>query len=146
MASEQVWVVAACFNEAEVISTFIERVMALPDVDRLLLIDDGSSDATVAVIRAWQQAHADQGVTLLELTRNFGKEAAMLAGLDYANERCAAAVLIDSDLQHPPERIPAMVQAWREGAEVVTAVRNDRDAEGLVKVATASSASHSTPM
>ena len=87
MASEQVWVVAACFNEAEVISTFIERVMALPDVDRLLLIDDGSSDATVEVIRAWQQAHADQGVTLLELTRNFGKEAAMLAGLDYANGR-----------------------------------------------------------
>ena len=89
---------------------------SLPDVDHLLLIDDGSSDATVAAIRAWQQRHADQGVTLLELTRNFGKEAAMLAGLDYANGRCAAAVLIDSDLQHPPERIPAMVQAWRDGA------------------------------
>ena len=73
MASEQVWVVAACFNEAEVISTFIERVMVLPDVDHLLLIDDGSSDATVAAIRAWQQRHADQGVTLLELTRNFGR-------------------------------------------------------------------------
>ena len=116
MASEQVWVVAACFNEAEVISAFIERVVALSDVDHLLLIDDGSSDATVAVIRAWQQRHADQAVTLLELTRNFGKEAAMLAGLDYANARCAAAVLIDSDLQHPPERIPVMVQAWRDGA------------------------------
>ena len=138
MASEQVWVVAACFNEAEVISVFLERVMALPEVNHLLLIDDGSSDATVAVIRAWQKSHADQAVTLLELTRNFGKEAAMLAGLDYANGRCAAAVLIDSDLQHPPERIPAMVQAWRNGAEVVTAVRDDRDAEGLVKVATAS--------
>ena len=112
--------------------------LALSDVDHLLLIDDGSSDATVAVIRAWQQRHADQAVTLLELTRNFGKEAAMLAGLDYANARCAAAVLIDSDLQHPPERIPVMVQAWRDGAEVVTAVRDDRDAEGLVKVATAS--------
>jgi len=62
----------------------------------------------------------------------------MLAGLDYANGRCAAAVLIDSDLQHPPERIPAMVEAWREGAEVVTAVRDDRDAEGRMKVATAS--------
>ena len=50
------WVVAACFNEAEVISTFMQRVMALPEVDHLLLIDDGSSDATVSVIRAWQQA------------------------------------------------------------------------------------------
>jgi len=49
MASEQVWVVAVCFNEAEVISVFLERVMALPDVDHLLLIDDGSSDATEAM-------------------------------------------------------------------------------------------------
>ena len=58
MASEQVWVVAACFNEAEVISTFIERVVALPEVDHLLLIDDGSSDAKVAVIGAPKQAVA----------------------------------------------------------------------------------------
>ena len=92
MASEQVWVVAACYNEAEVISVFLERVMALPEVNHLLLIDDGSSDATVGVIRDWQRSHAKQAVTLLELTRNFGKEAAMLAGLDYANGRCAAAV------------------------------------------------------
>ena len=63
MASEQVWVVAACFNEAEGISAFIERVMALPEVDHLLLIDDGSSDATVSVIRAWQQSHANPAVT-----------------------------------------------------------------------------------
>ena len=88
--------------------------------------------------RAWQQDHPNAPVTLLELTRNFGKEAAMLAGLDYANRRCAAAILIDSDLQHPPERIPTMVAAWRDGAEVVTAVRDDRDEESLMKVATAS--------
>jgi glycosyltransferase involved in cell wall biosynthesis len=82
MASEQLWVVAACFNEETVIVRFIERVLAQADVARLLLIDDGSSDATVAVIRQWQQDHANAPVTLLELTRNFGKEAAMLAGLD----------------------------------------------------------------
>ena len=58
MASEQVWVVAACFNEAEVISVFLERVMALPEVNHLLLIDDGSSDAKVAVIGAPKQAVA----------------------------------------------------------------------------------------
>ena len=57
MASEQVWVVAACFNEAAVISTFMERVTALPDVDHLLLIDDGSSDATLAVIRDLSLIH-----------------------------------------------------------------------------------------
>ena len=138
MGSEQLWVVAACFNEETVITRFIERVLAQSEVHRLLLIDDGSSDATVSTIRQWQRDHPRSAVTLMELTRNFGKEAAMLAGLDFADGRCGAAVLIDSDLQHPPERIAAMVQAWREGAEVVTAVRDDRDAEGLMKVATAS--------
>ena len=138
MASDQLWVVAACFNESLVITQFIERVLAQPEANHLLLIDDGSSDATVAVVREWQRSHRGAPVTLLELTRNFGKEAAMLAGLDFADGRCSAAILIDSDLQHPPERIPAMVAAWREGAEVVTAVRDDRDEEGLMKVATAS--------
>ena len=137
MASEQLWVVAACFNEDTVITRFIEQVLVLPEVNRLLLIDDGSSDATVAVIREWQRNHPASALTLLELTRNFGKEAAMLAGLDYANGRCAAAVLIDSDLQHPPELIEEMVEEWREGAEVVTAVRDDRDQESRLKVASA---------
>ena len=101
MGSEQLWVVAACFNEEIVITRFIERVLAQSEVHRLLLIDDGSSDATVEVVRTWLQSNPEQGLTLLELTRNFGKEAAMLAGLDYADGRCGAAVLIDSDLQHP---------------------------------------------
>ena len=138
MASDALWVVAACFNEETVVTRFIDQVMVLPEVDRLLLIDDGSSDGTVLVIRRWQRDNPTNSVTLLELTRNFGKEAAMLAGLDYAVGQCSAAVLIDSDLQHPPERIPGMVQAWREGAEVVTAVRDDRDEESRMKVATAS--------
>lgn len=138
MASDALWVVAACFNEETVITRFIDQVMVLPEVDRLLLIDDGSSDGTVLVIRRWQRDNPTSSVTLLELTRNFGKEAAMLAGLDHAGGQCSAAVLIDSDLQHPPERIPGMVQAWREGAEVVTAVRDDRDEESRMKVATAS--------
>ena len=133
-----VWVVAACFNEEVVIASFIERVLAVPGVDRLVLIDDGSRDGTVAQIRRWQQRHADRPVTLLELTRNFGKEAAMLAGLDHVRGHCAAAVLIDSDLQHPPELIEAMVAEWRAGAEIVTAVRDDSDQESRLKVASAS--------
>ena len=136
--ADEVWVVAACFNEETVITRFIERVLVLPEVSHLLLIDDGSSDATVSTIRQWQSAHPTASVTLLELTRNFGKEAAMLAGLDHACGHCSAAVLIDSDLQHPPERIPAMVASWRAGAEVVTAVRDDRDQESRFKVTTAS--------
>ena len=137
-----VWVVAACFNEQAVITHFIERVLAVPGVDRLVLIDDGSRDGTVDQIRAFQKHQQQLGepvpVTLLELTRNFGKEAAMLAGLDHARGNCAAAVLIDSDLQHPPELIEAMIEQWKAGAEVVTAVRDDRDQESRLKVASAS--------
>ena len=137
-----VWVVAACFNEQAVITHFIERVLAVPGVDRLVLIDDGSGDGTVDQIRAFQKHQQQLGepvpVTLLELTRNFGKEAAMLAGLDHARGNCAAAVLIDSDLQHPPELIEAMIEQWKAGAEVVTAVRDDRDQESRLKVASAS--------
>ena len=108
MGGEQLWVVAACFNEGSIICRFIEEVLQLDVVDRLVLIDDGSGDATVSVIRRWQEVHPSAPLVLLELTRNFGKEAAMLAGLDYAHGRCSAVVLIDSDLQHPPERIPGM--------------------------------------
>lgn len=137
-----VWVVAACFNEEAVIIRFIERVLAVPGVDQLVLIDDGSRDATVNQIRGFLTQRRSLGVsvpvTLLELTRNFGKEAAMLAGLDHVRERCSAAVLIDSDLQHPPELIETMVAEWRAGAEVVTAVRDDRDQESRLKVLSAS--------
>ena len=136
-----VWVVAACFNEQAVITSFIERVLEVPGVERLVLVDDGSRDDTVSQIRGWQarQAQIDSPapVTLLELTRNFGKEAAMLAGLDHVCGHCAAVVLIDSDLQHPPELIEEMLEEWREGAEVVTAVRDDRDQESRLKVASA---------
>ena len=126
-----VWVVAACFNEQAVITHFIERVLAVPGVERVVLIDDGSRDGTVDQIRAFQKHQQQLGepvpVTLLELTRNFGKEAAMLAGLDHARGHCAAAVLINADLQHPPELIEAMIDQWKAGAEVVTAVRDGRD-------------------
>lgn len=141
----QIWVVAPCFNEESVIGLFLERVLALEEVDRLVLVDDGSQDATVSRIRAWQQRSQSSSVpstaprvTLLELTRNFGKEAAVLAGLDHARGHCGAVVLIDTDLQHPPELIPEMVEAWRRGAEVVTAVRSELDQESRLKVASAS--------
>ena len=77
MDSNALWVVAACFNEETVIPRFIERVIALPDVDCLLLIDDGSSDDTVAVIRQWQAQHPEAGVVLLQLNpelRQRGRE------------------------------------------------------------------------
>ena len=132
-----VWVVAACFNEEDVISKFIERVIAIPEVSRLVLVDDGSTDCTVSKIINFTKLFPNAKVTLIELTRNFGKEAAMLAGLDHVKESCSAVVMIDSDLQHPPELISEMIQRWREGAEVVTAVRDARDQESRLKIASA---------
>ena len=91
MACEQVWVVAACFSEEAVITRFIERVLGVPGVDHLVLIDDGSRDATVQWIRDFQTQRRCQDllvpVTLLQLTGNFGKEAAKLAGRDHMRER-----------------------------------------------------------
>ena len=136
-----VWVVAACLNEEDVICQFIERVTSISEVTRLVLVDDGSSDSTVSKIlnfpKSFPNVKGYSKVTLLELTRNFGKEAAMLAGLDYVKGRCSAVVTIDSDLQHPPELISEMVRQWENGAEVVTAVRDDRDEESRLKVASA---------
>ena len=136
------WVVAACFNEAAGIRAFIRAIEALEPVQQLLLIDDGSRDNTAAVIRTEIEARRDQPralpISLIELTRNFGKEAAMLAGLDQARNRCDAVVLIDADLQHPPDLIPEMVRHWQEGAEMVTAIRSGADEESTLKILSAS--------
>ena len=136
--NNQLWAIACCFNEEAGITTFIEAVLAQPSVDRLLLIDDGSRDNTTGAIRQWMEAQPQAPVTLVELTRNFGKEAAMLAGLDQAVGRCGAVIQIDSDLQHPPELIAEMVQHWHAGAEMVTAVRDERDQESRLKILSAS--------
>ena len=136
--NNQLWAIACCFNEEAGITTFIEAVLAQPSVDRLLLIDDGSRDNTTGAIRQWMEAQPQAPITLVELTRNFGKEAAMLAGLDQAVGRCGAVIQIDSDLQHPPKLIAEMVQHWRAGAEMVTAVRDERDQESRLKILSAS--------
>jgi glycosyltransferase involved in cell wall biosynthesis len=136
------WVVAACFNEASGIRAFITAIEALGLAQQLLLIDDGSRDNTAAVIRAEIELRRDHPealpISLIELTRNFGKEAAMLAGLDQARGRCDAVVLIDADLQHPPELIPEMARHWQEGAEMVTAIRSAADQESTLKILSAS--------
>ncbi|WP_254933439.1 glycosyltransferase family 2 protein [Cyanobium sp. WAJ14-Wanaka] len=135
--------VSACFNEAQGIASFIEAVRSQGCINRLVLVDDGSKDQSAAIVR--QQIAADkqagQGIncqiSLISLTRNFGKEAAMLAGLDFAKGRCDAAVLMDSDLQHPPELLVEMVAAFQAGAEIVTAIRRDRQGESGIKATSA---------
>jgi len=130
-------------DEEAAIARFVARVTRVlgdlrePDGTTLaweiLFVDDGSRDATLAAIHA---AHrADPRVRALSLSRNFGKEAALSAGLDHA--RGDAVVPIDVDLQDPPEVIAAMLARWREGNEVVYGVRRDRQADSLPKRMTA---------
>ena len=121
--------VVPAFNEAQGIQAAIRRFLqvldGLPYRAEVVVIDDGSEDDTFG--RA--AALADEGlpVRVLRLSRNFGKEAAILAGLRHA--RGNLVVTIDADLQHPPELIPGMLAAWERGAKVVHAVKRDRGDE-----------------
>lgn len=134
--------VAACFNEAAGIRAFIAAIRSQPGIERLVLVDDGSKDTSASIIRNLMTQDHQGGsappceITLIGLTRNFGKEAAMLAGLDFAKGQCDAVILMDSDLQHPPALIPEMVAAFEAGAEIVTAIRMNRQGESGLKVAT----------
>ncbi len=125
-------VVAPIFNEGPGVERFVRRVgEVLTDAGldyELVLIDDGSTDDSWD--RILERALLDDRVRGLQLSRNFGKEAAVLAGLENASGD--AVVVIDSDLQHPPSAIPQMVRRWREGAHVVEAVKRNRTGQGLL--------------
>ncbi len=130
-------VVVPAYNEEEVLPEFHRRLAATLDgVDaaaEIIYINDGSSDGTLAVLRALRDA--DERVAVINLSRNFGKEVAMTAGLDHAGGD--AVVVIDSDLQDPPELIPGMIAAWRQGHDVVLMRRRSRAQESWLKKATA---------
>jgi dolichol-phosphate mannosyltransferase len=98
-----------------------------------VLVDDGSTDRTPAILR--RMAEEDPRVRVVTLSRNFGHQAALTAGLDHARGEVVA--MLDADLQDPPELIPEMIGAWREGADVVYAVRRERSGETRLKLATA---------
>lgn len=127
-------VVVPAFNEEAVLPEFHRRLTtvlaALPADWEIVYVNDGSSDRTVQVMTGF----VDPRVAVIDLSRNFGKEIAMTAGLDHA---CGeAVVVIDADLQDPPELIPELVANWREGFDVVYARRTVRDGETLMKKAT----------
>ena len=133
-----VTVVVAAYNEAAALPLLHPRLLAaldgLEDVQgRVLYVDDGSKDGTWAAIGAL--ARADARVAALRLSRNFGKEAALTAGLDRVVE--GAAVILDADGQDPPELIGEFVRLWREGYDNVHGTRVAREGEGWLKRATA---------
>jgi dolichol-phosphate mannosyltransferase len=125
-------VVVPVFNEQQVLPAFFARLQAalasLTDPAEVVFVDDGSSDATPSILDAW--AASDPRVRVLHLTRNFGHQAALTAGIDHATGD--AVVLIDADLQDPPELIPLFHARWREGHQVVFGQRR-RSNEGALK-------------
>lgn len=129
----QFTVVVPAYNEADGLQAFHQRLRAVLDTlgmpCQVLYVDDGSRDSTWAVIESLMAS--DAAVDALRLSRNFGKEAAMTAGLDHCD--ADAVVVIDADLQDPPELIPQLVDAWHEGHDVVYAVRDARDGESRLK-------------
>lgn len=138
MTQPELSVVIPAFNEEVNIRPMYERLVgALEDeVDGLeiVYVDDGSRDDTWAAIGAL--AATDERVKGMRFARNFGHQAALTAGVDAARGR--AVVIIDADLQDPPEVIPEMLAAWRDGFEVVYAQRIEREGESWFKKATAS--------
>ncbi|NMM91479.1 glycosyltransferase [Rhodococcus sp. SRB_17] len=110
-------------NLAQVVPQVLASLHALSPQVEVLVVDDGSRDDTAAVARALCAAHP--GVVLIELSRNFGKEAALTAGLDAA--RGEVVVLMDADGQHPAALLPQMLEKWQQGSDVVYAVRRTRD-------------------
>jgi polyisoprenyl-phosphate glycosyltransferase len=131
-------VIVPVFNETEVVNEChrqLSEVLAkLPFTTwELVFIDDGSSDDSYEKLAVL--ASRDSHVRVVRLSRNFGHQAAITAGLDESRGDCS--VIIDADLQDPPEVIALMVDRWREGYEVVYGVRESRDGEGRFKLATA---------
>lgn len=132
-------VVVPAYNEAEVLPAFHARLVPVMEAIGLpwevVYVNDGSRDGTLATMQALQAG--DGRVAVLNLSRNFGKEIALTAGLDHA---CAseAVVVIDSDLQDPPEVIPDLVAAWQAGGvDIAYAQRRAREGETWLKKATA---------
>mgnify|MGYP001063538804 CR=1 FL=1 len=130
-------IVVAAYNEEDVLDLFFARLEevlgGIGESYEIVCVNDGSSDRTAEILAAARRR--DPRIRVINLARNFGKELAMTAGLDHARGR--AVVPLDADLQDPPELIADFVRLWREGYDVVYAVRNARDSDSWMKRTTA---------
>jgi len=136
MKKRYISVVVPCFNEAEVIETTYERLLVvLNEIQdyELIFVDDGSSDETLPRLNKFKESH--DAVKVISFSRNFGHQIAVTAGIEEAEGD--AIIIIDADLQDPPELIPEMINLWNQGADVVYGVRDKRAGESKFKLLTA---------
>ena len=127
-------IVVPVFNEEASVDALIPRLFGLLEkkeglTGEVICVDDGSRDGSWDKLVAWRTRYPS--LTLVSLSRNFGKEIAIAAGLDIAEGN--AVILMDSDLQHPPEVIPEFLAKWREGFDIAYGVRKNRDADGILR-------------
>jgi glycosyltransferase involved in cell wall biosynthesis len=126
-------IVVPSYNEEEVLTEFHKRISEVLDsisIDaEIIYVNDGSNDNSLTIMRSLRES--DPRIAIVDLSRNFGKEIAMTAGLDHASGD--AVVIIDADLQHPPELIPEMLKKWMEGYDIVYATMVSRVGENVIK-------------
>ena len=129
--------VVPMYNEGAACHSFFDDVLPIirnvTDSYEIICVNDGSTDNTLEVLAQYNQQ--DSRIKIINLTRNFGKEIALTAGIDYSTGD--AVIPIDADLQDPPEIIPQLVARWREGYDTVIAVRSDRKSDNYLKRTTA---------
>lgn len=131
---DRIEILVPCYNEEAVLEKFYERVQSvIAGIDgcefRYIFVNDGSTDGTLEIMRRLRQR--DDRVHYVGLSRNFGKEAAMIAGLDQVD--ADAVIIMDADLQDPPELVPEMIDWWRRGYKDVSAKRRSREGESWFK-------------
>lgn len=134
---KKISILIPAYNEEEVLEQLYHRLGKLANDNKaydfeFLFVNDGSRDKTIDIIKDY--AGADDRIAYVDLSRNFGKEIAMIAGLDHATGD--ATVIIDADLQDPPELIPKMIKYWEDGYDDVYARRNSREGETWLKKTT----------
>ena len=134
--SKKISILVPCYNERASLPLFyneLKKIMGMPDMARydweILLVNDGSKDDTLDVMKNLRET--DERVSYIDLSRNFGKERAMLAGFDYVSGDCM--IIMDADLQDPPSLIPEMISWWEKGYDDVYAKRNSRGEESWLR-------------
>ncbi|MGH9967704.1 MAG: glycosyltransferase family 2 protein, partial [Pyrinomonadaceae bacterium] len=135
MSTAKLAIVIPIYNEQAVLPQLFQRLKmvcsSLEDIDwQVIFVNDGSRDESLRTIL--EERVSEPRFTLVDLSRNFGHQPAISAGLAYAD--ADAVVIIDGDLQDPPELIPDLIAAWREGGEVVLPVRRSRQERGLRRI------------